>query len=113
MTEPGFDLEPVTRTTRPWGSFDLFVTNHECTVTIVTVEPGQQLPWRRHGRDEVWHVLEGQLDVDRGLKSLTVAAGEPVSIPRGTSHRAGNTTTNAVRILQIAVGDDADPTRGG
>ena len=106
MTEPDFDPEPVIRTTRPWGSFDQFVTNHECTVTIVTVEPGQQLPWQRHGRrDEMWHVLEGRLDVDRGLRSLTVGPGEPVAIPRGTSHCVGNTTASPARILQIAFGD--------
>jgi mannose-6-phosphate isomerase len=108
MTDPPVGPEPVTRTTRPWGSFDQFVTNHVCTVTIVTVGPGQHLPWQRHGRrDEMWHVLEGHLDVGRGLESLTVGPGEPVAIPRGTSHRVGNTTPSPVRILQIAF-DDID-----
>jgi mannose-6-phosphate isomerase-like protein (cupin superfamily) len=115
MTDPADGVDPVARTTRPWGSFDQFVTNHACTVTIVTVGAGQQLPWQRHGgRDEMWHVLEGRLGVDRGLESLTVGPGEPVAIPRGTSHRVSTTTPSAVRILQIAVGDLEDveePTR--
>jgi len=112
MNDPSFGPEPVTRTTRPWGSFDQFVTNHECTVTIVTIGPGHQLPWQRHGhRDEMWHVLEGRLDIDRGDGSSTVAPGEPVEILRGTAHRVGNSTASPARILQIAFGDP-DPSRG-
>ena len=112
MNDPSARPEPVPRTTRPWGAFDQFVTNHECTVTIVTVGPGQQLPWQRHGRrDEMWHVLEGRLQVDRGDESLTVAPGDPVAIPSNTAHRVGNPTASPARILQIAV-DTRNPSRG-
>jgi mannose-6-phosphate isomerase len=97
--------EPVTRSARPWGTFDLFVTNHRCTVTIVTVLPGQHLSLQRHPhRDETWHVIEGLLDVVRGDESLTVAPGDHVWIPRGAGHRVSNPSPNPTRVLQIATG---------
>jgi mannose-6-phosphate isomerase len=98
--------DPVTRSTRPWGRFDLFVTNKPCTVKIITVRPGHRLSLQRHRhRDETWQVVDGRLDVVHGTNTWTAEPGDRVWIPRGTTHRMGNSGQTATRVLEIASGD--------
>lgn len=98
-------LDGVTRTVRPWGRFDQLVTNHPCTVKIITVQPGQRLSLQRHhNRDEMWHVLDGPVDVVVDAQPSSLSGGERIWVPRGTTHRLGNSGSAAVRILEVAFG---------
>lgn len=90
---------------RPWGGFEQFTLNEPTTVKIITVDPGQRLSLQTHeGRDELWTVLDGPLEVEIGGETRTAATGEKVWIPRGTTHRLRNTGSVPGRILEIAFG---------
>lgn len=101
-------------TERPWGRFRQFVSNERVTVKTIIVEPGHRLSLQTHGhRAEMWHVLDGAVDVRVDDRSWTAGRGEMVWIPEGAVHRLGNSGDAPARLLEIAFGDfdEADITR--
>lgn len=108
---------------RPWGRFQQFTSNEPVTVKTIIVEPGHRLSLQTHGhRSEMWHVLDGAVDVRVDDRSWVAGAGEMVWVPPGALHRLGNSGSVAARILELAFGDfdeddivrlDDDYARGG
>lgn len=101
-------------TERPWGRFRQFVSNEPVTVKTIIVEPGHRLSLQTHGhRAEMWHVLDGAVDVRVDDRSWRAGRGEMVWIPAGAVHRLGNSGDVPARLLEIAFGDfdEADITR--
>jgi mannose-1-phosphate guanylyltransferase/mannose-6-phosphate isomerase len=104
-------LETITSSERPWGGFEQLVHNEAVTVKIITVQPLQRLSLQRHTqRDEFWQVIDGPADVEVEGQATSVDAGGRAWIPRGASHRLGNSGDEAVRVLEIAFGhfDEGD-----
>lgn len=102
---PRQPLDMITEWERPWGGFEQFVHNEAVTVKIITVAPGQRLSLQSHTqRDELWQVIDGPADVEVAGKGEGVAAGGRAWIPRGSTHRLGNSGTTPVRVLEIAFG---------
>ena len=101
---PRQPLEMITQWERPWGGFEQFVHNEAVTVKIITVAPGQRLAPEPHtaGRAVAGHRRPRRC---RGSgKGRGVAAGGRAWIPRGSTHRLGNSGTTPVRVLEIAFG---------
>jgi mannose-6-phosphate isomerase-like protein (cupin superfamily) len=96
---------------RPWGTFQQFVSNEQVTVKIITVQPGHRLSLQRHGhRGEMWQVLDVPIDITVDDRTWTAAAGETVWVPRGATHRMGNSGSEPGRLLEVAFGhfDEGD-----
>ena len=96
---------------RPWGRFEQFVSNEQVSVKVLTVTAGQRLSLQRHQlRDEMWQVLDAPLDVEVDERRWSAGVGERVWIPRGATHRLGNSGAAAARVLEVAFGhfDEAD-----
>ncbi|TCR16031.1 transketolase [Streptomyces sp. BK205] len=90
---------------RPYGCQERLTLNTESTVKLITVEPGHHVGLHRHEkRDELWTVLDGPLDVEIDGRAWTAATGERVWIPRGMTHRIGNTGRAPGRFLEVAFG---------
>lgn len=90
---------------RPWGRFEQFATNEPVTVKTITVEPGHRLSLQRHtGREELWHVLDGRADTHVDGVDRVLGPGERVLVPRGATHRLGNSGDVPLRVLEIAFG---------
>lgn len=112
----GPPLPTVTRSERPWGSFEQFAHNEAVTVKIITVAPHERLSLQRHvQRDEFWQVIDGPADVEVAGRANRVDAGGQAWIPRGSTHRLGNPGPAAVRVLEVAFGhfDEDDIERLG
>ena len=91
---------------RPWGSFRQFAHNRPCTVSLMTVLPGQRLSLQSHsGRAELWIVLDDGAVVQVGDVERTCAAGEELWIPAHEKHRLGCPGPRPVRVLEVAFGD--------
>lgn len=102
---PRQPLDMITESERPWGSFEQFVHNEAVTVKIITVAPKQRLSLQSHTqRDELWQVLDGPADVEVAGHAESVPKGGRAWIPRGSTHRLGNSGNAAVRVLEIAFG---------
>jgi len=92
---------------RPWGSFKQYAHNRDCTVSLMTVRPGQRLSLQSHtGRAELWIVLDAGAVVQVGETVRTCTPGEEIWIPANEKHRlscpAGHTP---VRVLEVAFGN--------
>ena len=96
---------------RPWGTFQQFVSNEQVTVKIITVEPSHRLSLQRHNhRGEMWQVLDVPIDITVDDQTWTAEVGETVWVPRGSTHRMGNSGSQPGRLLEVAFGhfDEGD-----
>ena len=60
-------------------------------------------PHIHHNVDEVYCLLEGELEVHYGERTFTANAGSVFHIPRGTLHAWGNATAKPARTLLFIV----------
>jgi mannose-1-phosphate guanylyltransferase / mannose-6-phosphate isomerase len=111
------------REVRPWGQFT--VLQHEpgggaapgYKVKEVVVDPHGQLTLQHHpGRDETWVVVDGEALVSRDGEERRLAAGQSVTVPRGTRHRLTNPGERHLKLIEIGYGEalgDEDTVRLG
>jgi mannose-6-phosphate isomerase len=91
---------------RPWGSFKQFANNRECTVSLMTVLPGQRLSLQSHtGRAELWVVIDNGAVVQVGEQESTHQAGDEIWIPANEKHRLSCHGDQPVRVLEVAFGN--------
>lgn len=100
---------------RPWGAFKQYASNEHCTVSLMTVQPGQRLSLQSHeGRAELWIVLDDGGIIQVGEEIRNARAGEEFWIRVGQPHRlSAGETGGPVRVLEVAFGNwqQADITR--
>lgn len=91
---------------RPWGSFKQFVNNSDCTVSLMTVRPGQRLSLQSHtGRAELWIVLDDGAIVQVGETEREHRAGDEIWISANEKHRLSCRGEKPVRVLEVAFGN--------
>ena len=91
---------------RPWGSFKQFAHNQNCTVSLMTVLPGQRLSLQSHtGRAELWIVIDDGAVVQVGDDRRVCQAGEEIWIARNQKHRLSSCKNKPVRVLEVAFGN--------
>ncbi len=91
---------------RPWGSFKQFANNENCTVSLMTVLPGERLSLQSHtGRAELWIVIDDGAVVQVGEEIKTYAAGDEIWIPANEKHRLSCSGDKAIRVLEVAFGN--------
>jgi quercetin dioxygenase-like cupin family protein len=73
-------LEP-----RPGWRGRFFHSAH-MTFAYYMIEPGADVHAHSHDEEEVWHVLEGTLEVSLPKGIRVVGAGEAVVVPGGEAH---------------------------
>ena len=107
VTKPIPAVKPaVALVERPWGSFKQFASNSECTVSLMTVLPGQRLSLQSHtGRAELWIVIDAGAVVQVGEQERTCQAGDEIWIPANEKHRLSCAGEKPVRVLEVAFGN--------
>jgi mannose-1-phosphate guanylyltransferase/mannose-6-phosphate isomerase len=107
ITKPIPKTKPeVKLVTRPWGSFAQFANNEDCTVSLMTVLPGQRLSFQSHtGRAELWIVLDDGAIVQVGDTITECKAGDEIWIPANERHRLSCQGNKSVRVLEVAFGN--------
>lgn len=97
---------PVALVERPWGSFKQFAHNRDCTVSLMSVLPGQRLSLQSHtGRAELWIVIDNGAVVQVGDATRECRAGDEIWIPALEKHRLANVGQRPVRVLEVAFGN--------
>lgn len=110
---PNYITKPIPNTKpevkfieRPWGSFKQFANNEDCTVSLMTVLPGQRLSLQSHtGRAELWIVIDDGAVVQTGDTIKEYKAGDEIWITANERHRLSNQGSKSVRVLEIAFGN--------
>lgn len=107
VTKPIPDTKPdVAFVERPWGSFKQYAFNEDCTVSLMTVKPGQRLSLQSHtGRAELWIVLDDNALVQVGESIAEYKAGDEIWIPPNEKHRLTCAGETPVRVLEVAFGN--------
>jgi mannose-6-phosphate isomerase len=91
---------------RPWGSFKQFANNRECTVSLMTVLPGQRLSLQSHsGRAELWIVIDEGAVVQVGEAEHVCRSNEEIWIRANEKHRLSCQGNTSVRVLEVAFGN--------
>ncbi|MEP7333855.1 MAG: phosphomannose isomerase type II C-terminal cupin domain, partial [Terracoccus sp.] len=86
-------------------------SNEQVTVKIITVQPGHRLSLQKHDhRGEMWQVLDVPIDIIVDDRAWQARPGETVWVPRGATHRMGNSGSRPGRLLEVAFGffDESD-----
>lgn len=100
------DQPPIGYVERPWGSFKQFAHNVPCTVSLMTVLPGQRLSLQSHTeRAELWIVIDDGATVQVGETVRTCLAGEEIWIHAREKHRLSCRGNTPVRVLEVAFGN--------
>lgn len=100
------DKPEVSFIERPWGSFKQYAHNRDCTVSLMTVLPGQRLSLQSHtGRAELWIVIDDGAVVQVGKARRACQAGDEIWIPAGEKHRLSCRSNQPVRVLEVAFGN--------
>jgi mannose-1-phosphate guanylyltransferase/mannose-6-phosphate isomerase len=107
VTKPIPDDKPEVKfVTRPWGTFNQYANNEDCTVSLMSVLPGQRLSLQSHtGRAELWIVIDDGAVVQVGDNIAECKAGDEVWIPANERHRLSCNGDKPVRVLEVAFGN--------
>ncbi|MGZ3871389.1 MAG: phosphomannose isomerase type II C-terminal cupin domain [Mucilaginibacter sp.] len=107
VTKPIPDDKPgVKFVSRPWGTFNQYANNEDCTVSLMSVLPGQRLSLQSHtGRAELWIIIDDGAVVQVGDNIAEYKAGDEVWIPANERHRLSCKGDKAVRVLEVAFGN--------
>lgn len=65
-----------------------FFHSAHITFAYYTIDAGAVLPPHHHENEEVWHVIEGSIDLTLGDETRCVHAGEALVVPPNTLHGA-------------------------
>jgi mannose-6-phosphate isomerase len=94
----------TTKEHRPWGWFEQFNKNAQCTVKLIHVKAGSRLSLQYHTkRREFWKVVKGPAVVQINDETFTGKAGDEFEIPIGAKHRLAAKAADAL-VLEISYG---------
>jgi mannose-1-phosphate guanylyltransferase/mannose-6-phosphate isomerase len=99
---------------RPWGEFIKYADNEECTVKILTINPGEELSYQYHRhRDELWIPLTEGMEITLDGEKIVGKPYQPVFIPRLAKHRASGVGKKPAKWMEISFGkfDEKDEVR--
>ena len=89
---------------RPWGKFEKFHENENCTVKLIYVNANSRLSLQYHQhRSEFWKIVKGKAKIDIDKKELVVKENENITIPCGAKHRITALEEDCI-ILEISYG---------
>ena len=107
VTKPIPQRKPeITFVSRPWGTFKQYANNEDCTVSLMTILPGQRLSLQSHtGRAELWIVIDEGAVVQVGNDVREYHAGDEIWIPADEQHRLTCQGDKPIRVLEVAFGN--------
>lgn len=95
----------MTRSTPPWGYWEVLLEESYCKVKRVCVMPGHRLSYQKHfKRYETWVVVEGVATVTLNGHITHHQVGETIRIPIEAAHRVANTGTVPLIFIEVQQG---------
>ncbi len=80
------------------------------TAVIVTLKPGEETGWHRHGVPLYGYILEGELTVDYGVHGKRVyRKGDSLMEAIHAPHNGRNTGKGIMRVLAVFMGAQGRP----
>src|SRR5258705_1974658 len=76
-----------------------FFHSQHMTFAYYDLDPGASLHLHSHPNEEVWHVIEGELELTLGDETRTVRAGSAVVVPSDMKHAVA--VNAACRVIVV------------
>lgn len=90
---------------RPWGSWTSLLRGEGFQIKSIEVNPGARLSLQSHAkRSEHWVVVEGTALVEIDGETHELDANRSIYVPVGSRHRLGNSGSDPLRVIEVAVG---------
>jgi quercetin dioxygenase-like cupin family protein len=82
---------------------DGIFTRNTLSFIEVEVQPGFNLPPKHihRGFEELFYILEGELEFIAGDEVINASSGDQITIPSGVAHTYGNKSGNSAKLLII------------
>lgn len=91
---------PARRLTQNWVGGVSPVQARNFSVGSVTLDAdGGQVPWHNQEQEEVYFILDGEIEVCLGVERRILKSGQAVYIPSGIFHQATNVGQTPARML--------------
>jgi mannose-6-phosphate isomerase-like protein (cupin superfamily) len=98
-------MKVISRNERPWGFYEILLTEPGIQIKRITVRDMQQLSLQTHEhRDEHWFGLSGQGIVTVGDDEMELRAGITLQILRGEKHRV-KALGGELMFIEVQVGN--------
>jgi mannose-6-phosphate isomerase len=95
----------MSTTHKPWGSYQVLLSNEHFQVKLITVLPGQRLSLQSHRlRREHWFIADGAAVVRVGDDEFTLQSGQSVDIAIEQKHRIGASGSQGLSFIEIQTG---------
>jgi mannose-6-phosphate isomerase len=90
---------------RPWGSYQVLLSNSVSQVKEVKVKAGARLSYQIHKkRAEHWFITAGPAIVTIDGVTKTLQVGESIDIGIGVAHRMTAPESNGVTFIEVQTG---------
>jgi mannose-1-phosphate guanylyltransferase/mannose-6-phosphate isomerase len=105
-------LDVISHTTkchRPWGHYEVILSQINYSVKRICVLPKQQLSLQYHNhRNEHWVITKGTATITNGENTFELKENESTYIPIGQVHRIANHTDELVEFIEVQTGEKID-----
>jgi quercetin dioxygenase-like cupin family protein len=81
------------------GFHGRFFHSEHMTFSYYEIAPGSRLHLHHHPEEEVWHIVDGELEMVLGDVTRVVRAGQAVVVPPNVEHAA--TASRACRAIVV------------
>jgi len=82
-----------------------FIHSDHMTFAYYDIEPGSDVHAHRHPQEEVWHVVEGALELVIDGTARTVRAGDAAVVPAEVEHSARAEVPSRVIVVDYPLRD--------
>tara|TARA_Y100001938_G_C8095714_1_gene437994 strand:- start:1200 stop:1541 length:342 start_codon:yes stop_codon:yes gene_type:complete len=91
---------------RPWGKYEILLSEKNCKVKKISVNPGAALSYQYHlKRAEDWVIVQGHGIVTIDEDVFNVGPGSSIHIPLLSKHRMKNTSDCELVFIEVQTGE--------
>ena len=101
---PGGKSAPLSDV-RPWGRWEILLTEPSYQVKRITVQPGKRLSYQRHlKRQEHWLIVQGEALATLEGREIALKTGDALDIPFEAAHRIANVGKTDMVFIEVQRG---------
>ncbi len=98
-------VEPLEKSERPWGRYEVLQMSAIHKTKCIWVLPGKRLSYQRHQkRSEHWFIIQGSAEVTINGVSSKKSTGDSIDIAIGDLHRIANVGNDEVIFIEVQTG---------
>ena len=95
----------MTLEARPWGNYTVLISESNCQVKKLVVNPGKRLSLQSHkSRAEHWYIVQGQGIAHLDCAEIILNPGDSIDIPIESKHRISCISAMELVFIEVQTG---------